>query len=646
MASEHRVGLLYQRLAKVWRITELRLAFRKFVAEADDGDVSHVDIDAFRRERSEGDITLMVPASRGRLQPVSEDWRQQETTRSKKERLKREAILKLQSDEVGAGKTLKQATEAIANLCRAEGWKMPSERTIRSWRALARQHESQVSPKWPRCGNHRQGPDELLLQAMEGVFAATLAVSDRFTIAAAWKLVEAKYDDLCQKRGQPLGRHGIRKLKTYLRHMHWKDLMLAQLDGRTARALTRTAIGLNTADLYWDVVEMDACFLNIIVRNEDGEQIGRPILYLAVDVATGYVVGFHLTILKPSVLPFVDCLRFMYFAKPDGFDEKYGIRHRVEAFGKPVLLKVDNGSEFIGETAIAVVRELHGDSARCKPMTPQEKPHVERMNGRIKQFVRTLPGSTKSAVSDEPRVLPADEMLLTVEELRGRLLRHIYDDVVLQPNELRSWKNRKAVSPLDIWQDMRSVHLEPLPVSRQEFEMTLYYKRDTRMLRHDGIAVDEFKYHSKELRALFDATGPAMYEIRYADHDAEAILVLPHGGGDPMTAIVKELQGLRVDRATAKEMRAYLKAAGKELTRRTYAQRLAELTEHEQDAKSMGGKNKQARTKEQMKHAREATRPTMPGPAPTPNAGLPGPKSPDGWDFDAGSELGRTRGGQ
>ena len=93
-------------------------------------------------------------------------------------------------------------------------------------------------------------------------------------------LVEAKYDDLCKKGGQPVGRHGIRKLKTYLRHMHWKDLMLAQLDGRTARALTRKAIGLNTADLFWDVVEMDACFLNIMVRDEDGEQIGRPVLYL------------------------------------------------------------------------------------------------------------------------------------------------------------------------------------------------------------------------------------------------------------------------------------------------------------------------------------------------------------------------------
>ena len=145
---------------------------------------------------------------------------------------------------------------------------------------------------------------------------------------------------------------------------------------------------------------------------------------------------------------------------------------------------------------------------------------------------------------------------------------------------------------------------------------------------------------------MFDITGSAPYEIRYSDHDAEAILVLPHGGGDPATAIVKELQGLRVDRATAKEMRAYLKTAGKELTRRTYQQRLAELSQHEQDAKSMRGKNKQARTKEQMKHAREATRPTMPGPAPTPDADLPLPKAPEGWDFNAGRKLGRNRGGQ
>jgi hypothetical protein len=647
VTSEIRAGLMFQRHAKTWRVTGLRTNFRKLVAEADDGDVDNIDIDQFLRECSEGEIAQLVPDGCGALRPVSNDWRGRERTTSKKERTRREAILAAEAAASKAGMTLRHAAEAIATVCKKEEWKTPSERTLRNWRKLAKQHESQLSPKWPRCGNHRQGPDELLLQSMEGVYEATLAVSDRFTIAAAWRFVEAKYDDLCTKHGQPRRRHGINKLKHYLLQMPWSDLMRAQLDPRTARALTRKTKALNTADLFWDVVEMDATHLPIIVRNDDGEPIGRPVLYLAIDVATGYPVGLHLTILKPSVQPFLECLRYMYFPKPDGFDEKYRIRDRIEVFGKPVLLKVDNGSEFIGESAVAVVDQLHGDSARCKPMTPEEKPHVERANGSIKQFVRTLPGSTQSAVTKEPRIVPAGEVLLTIEELWGRLLRHIYGDYVYQMNVLRSWKNRRAVSSHDIWVDMSLSHFPPFPVNRSEFEMALYFKRDARVLNRDGIAFDGFTYHSKELGALFDLTGSGRYEIRYADHDAEIILVLPRDGGEPVKAFAKELQGLRVDRATAKEMRDYLVACGKERDRRSYQQRLAELTEHEQAAaKSMRGRNRKARKDEMMKNARDAIRPTMPAPMSELDALAPNPTSPDGWDFDAGSQLGRTRGGQ
>lgn len=638
---------MFQRSAKTWRVTELRTRFGKFVAEAEDGDVDNFDVNQFLRDCSDGTTTRLALNDQGALQPVPANWQQRERSSSKSARLKREAILGAEAAATKAGKSLKQAAEAMAALCREKTWDVPCERTLRNWRRRARQHESQLSPQWQRCGNRKQGPDELLLQAMEGVFEATQAETDRFTIAASWKFVEAKYDDLCTKHGQQPGRHGIRKLTAYLRQIPWKDLMCGQLDARTARALTRRTKGLNTADLFWDVVEMDATFLPIIVRDDDGKPIGRPVLYLAVDVATGYPVGLHLTILKPSVHPFLECLRYMYFPKPDGFDAKYGIKSRIEVFGKPVLLRVDNGSELVGEAAVAVVDHLFGDSARCKPMTPQEKPHVERANGSIKQYVRTLPGSTESAITKEPRIVPAQEELLTVEELWGRLLRHIYGVYVYQMNILRSWKNRKAVAPHDIWVDMSLSYFPPLPVNKAEFEMTLYFKRETRVLRHDGIAFDNFTYHSNDLGQLYDLTGSRNYEIRYADHDAEIILVLPHGGGQPVTAIAKELQGLRVDRATAKKIRDELVASGTELNRRAFQQRQAELEERQEEvAKSMRGRNQSARTKEKMNIAREAIRPTMPVSAPSSVQEKSTSNSSSGWDFDAGKKLGRTRGGK
>jgi hypothetical protein len=647
MTASIHAGLMFERCAKVWTVTGIRTSFRKVIAEAADGDVAHIDIDEFMRESAEGTILRVVRDRSGTARPIAHDWKQRERTSARDERLRREAILAVVQAATKAGKTLTQAEEDIAELCKKMNWKQRGGRTLRSWRKQARADESRLSPSWDRCGNHRQGPDELLLQAMEGVFKATLAVNDRFTTAAAWKLVVPKYHDLCEKHGQAPRRHGIQKLKQYLLKMPWSDLMLAQLDGRTARNLTRTTSALNTADLFWDVVEMDATHLPIILRDESRERIGCPILYLAVDVATGYPVGLHLTILKPSVAPFVECLRFMYFPKPEGFDKKYGIRHRIEVFGKPVVLKVDNGSEFIGEAATAVVHELHGDSARCTPMTPQEKPHVERLNGTIKQFIRTLPGSTKSATLDEPRIVPAGEELLTLEELEGRIFREIYDGYVFRTNVLRSWKNRKAVGPYDIWMDMSKSHFPPFPVSRREFELSMYFKRERRVLNHDGIAFDGLTYHSAELGALYARTGSGMLDIRYAEGDAEIILVLPPDGGEAVTAYGKELQGIRVDRATAKLIRGELTAAGRPLDRRGFQQTLAELEAHEKtSAKTLRGKNKKARVEKMMNDARDAIRPTMPTPAQAQGSPPGTTGAAGGWDFAAGSLMGRKRGGR
>lgn len=642
MASEIRAGLLFNRGNKEWRITSMRLVHNKLMIEADDGDVDYIGPKKFREEAAEGEIQVLVPGDDGVYRPIPKDWRDQETPRSKKERERRVTLLGIEAREVQAGKSLKEAAAAVATECAARKWKVPSERTLRKWRSAAKQHESRLSPQWGRCGNRNQGPDELLLDAMEEVVECTILADDKFTIGNAWKLVEPRYDELCTQKNFKPRRHTRRKLTRYLRGMGWKLLAQARLDGRTARALTRTAIKLNTADLFWDVVELDATLLNIQVRDDDGTVIGRPILYIAVDVATGYLVGFHLTIQKPSVLPFIECLRYMYFPKPDDFDERYKIVNRIEVFGKPVILKVDNGTELIGQHAEAVVRELHGDSGQCKPWTPEEKPHVERMNRTIKGFVRTLPGSTTSAIVEGPRTPGENEELLTLEVLKGRLLRHIYDDLAFQPNELRSWKSRQAVASYDIWLEMRERFMEPLPMSRDEFERVMYFKRETRKLGHDGISYD-FMYHSHDLGKLYELHGPARYEFLYSDIDAEMIYVIPPAGGEPVPANAKVLEGIRVDRATAKKIAADIKKAGEELSKRAFKQRLAELAEHKEHV-SMRGRNQEARKNDLLRQAREAVRPTMQASAKATGSAADEAASQTGWDFAAGSALGRARG--
>lgn len=613
-----RIGTPFFWRNKRWEITGLRLEHAKLEVSADDGDLTVLPIDTFREYLSSGACLRVAVDRAGHEHPVSPTWMKDERESARLERQTREAILAAEAEAVLNGKTKKEARDKVVALCTEKEWDIPCERTLRYWRAASGGHESMLSPAWNLCGNRRQGPDELLLEAMQEVAEQALLSNDRFTITAAWEFVEALYDKKCRgdehRPPQTRRRHSIKQFKKFLSKVAWITQMGARLDSRTRRALTRVAVHAHTADSLWELVEMDASWLDIYLRNAEGENIGRPILYAAIDVASGYPVGLFVTMQRPSVLPFVECLRFMYFPKPEGFDKKYGILKRIELYAKPIILNVDNGSEFIGQIAMAVVRVLLGDSARCKPYTPEEKPHIERFFGYVRAFVRTQPGSTLSAVVKEQREPGKGEELLEIEEFTGRLFRYIYDEYALEINESRSWKWRQAMAPIDLVKEMKKSQMEPFPVSRDEFEAAVFFKRKTRTLTSEGMSYDGWMYQSDELAHLYQRQDHGKYEFSYSDIDAATIHVHPRDGGEPVVATAKELAGLQVDRPTARMIRKEMAREGEILNERTFAARLARYEQVKADTKSVRERARFQRVKDALEQARNATLPTMPRP--------------------------------
>ena len=610
-----KAGLPICRRGKNSYVGQLRLQHQKVEIHSDNGDMVVLSTEQFRRECAEGDIRPLVPAGDGSLRPLSTNWRENESDRARHERQRREKILRYVDNLRADGLLLKDAISKVADHCRAGGLGLPPcERTLRDWRRLAKGHASELSPAWSRCGNRYQGPDEILLGVMNEVTDVAILGNDRFTLTAAWGLVEARFAEEGRKsKGDlPLPRHSSKKLQNFLESMPWSELTKLRMDGRTARAMTRTAIRTHETGIFWECIECDAAVLNIFVRNEEGDEIGRPVLYVAIDTATGYPVGLELTIQKASALPLLGCLRFMYFPKPSGFDERYGIKRRIEVFGKPVTLRVDNGSEFIGKLATAVVLYMYGDSARCRPMTPQEKPFVERFNGILKTYILTLPGTTTSSVNGEQRPPKPGEKLLTLEELRAKIYQFAYDSYAFKVNDFRSKKYRKAVAPYDLWREMEATFTQPVPVSREEFERSLAYKRESRCLAHDGIHFDGWNYHSDELAALYLQHGQGMYEFTYTDLDAQTIYVVPPSGGELVPAFEKVLEGSIIDRGTANTIKKHIQEQKRILNMRTFEHTLAEFNAIKAKSTSSRSRSKQARVDDMLKKASEHARKSMP----------------------------------
>lgn len=645
MSVQIRPGLQILRHGKEAYVSNVRPRHGKVVIDYEDGDVETLSPDQFRREVTEGGIVLLVPTHDGKMQPLAGNWRAIEREKDRDLRVRRQKVLRRLEELRQQGLTIKKALVELGEYCRGLGFSQaPCERTLREWKRLAKEHESSLSPGWRRCGNRYQGPDELLLKVMKEVVGISILGTDLFTLTEAWRTVEARYDQewTAQHPGIPVPRHSVRKLRNFLKAMPWAEVMKLRLDGRTARGITRRAIQTHDHGIFWERVEMDATVLDIFVRNDDGDEIGRPVLYVGICCATGYPVALHLTIQKPSTLPFVECLRYMYFPKPADFDERYKIKLRIDVFGKPILLWVDNGSEFIGKTATAVVEHLFGDSARCKPMTPEEKPHVERFNGVLKTFIKTLSGATTSSVTGDPRLRRHGEQLLTLEELRGEIYQFVYDRYCVTVNELRSKRAKKAVAPLDIWHEMAATFLEPVPVSLEEFEHALCFKREKRNLGHDGISFDGWNYHSDALGRMYIQHGPGRYEFSYTDLDATTIYVYPPSGGEPVTAFEKVLQGEVCDRSTARMIKKQIAEEKKTLDRRTFTHTLAQHAARKKKVTSSRGRAEQARIDDLLEQAAEHARKTAPR-ASQP-VGAPASPPTDGINLEQAMPRGRKKG--
>jgi hypothetical protein len=108
------------------------------------------------------------------------------------------------------------------------------------------------------------------------------------------------------------------------------------------------------------------------------------------------------------------------------------------------------------------------------------------------------------------------------------------------------------------------------------------------------------------------------YEFSYSDLDATTIYVKPNPDGELIAAFEKDLEGISVDRSTAKTIKAEIIADCKELNRRTFAHKIAEFREQQNLAKSSRNRAKAARVNDMLNLAEEHERQTMPRQKPAP----------------------------
>lgn len=261
-------------------------------------------------------------------------------------------------------------------------------------------------------------------------------------------------------------------------------------------------------------IEQDAVHLPFVVITPHG--VARTIyLVLAIDVCTGYPVGWRLVIGPPREMDSLLCLE-MYLtpAKARRFEE-LGIAHALNIYGTPGQVIFDNGPETKGGRIVRLER-LGIDVRHCKAKEAQGKPFIERLNRSLKEAMQRLQGCTRYEGKDgvrDPEAL-GDE-LMTIDALEKWIVRWLYEDWVNSPLDRLRWDEMlvdsvKGKTPRErlTYQTEEMGQPIPLPPPRLQWIAALFEHKLCALSAKTGISLEHgFKYRGDAMSYLLAKYG-------------------------------------------------------------------------------------------------------------------------------------------
>ncbi|MGL4237790.1 Mu transposase C-terminal domain-containing protein [Tabrizicola sp.] len=348
---------------------------------------------------------------------------------------------------------------------------------------------------------------------------------------------------------------------------------------RAAHALEVVQIDHTPADIQ---------FAEVI--DDHGIFVGRPYLTIAADVATSAIIGFCLTLERPSRLSVALCLAHAICSKDNWLAER-GIAHPWVMHGRPKQIVVDSAKEFQSSTFTKGCADF-GITVRTRNKgTVHRGGVVERLLGKVNTVLRSLPGKTGRSIADRGDYSSDEKASLTFAALERCIALAIIDHNQTQ-------NARKLTVPRLEWE----LRLPPTdrPIDDPDQVLLNFLPRTTRRISPQGVslfAIDYFEQWLGPLVARRDRLPPL--DLCYDPRDISRIYI-----ADPDTRIwrpVKRRDGVTMpitlwqheaDRARTRESQQR-PAQEKTLLRREIAATVA------------GAKSKKAHLRE-MTRARHA----------------------------------------
>lgn len=212
-------------------------------------------------------------------------------------------------------------------------------------------------------------------------------------------------------------------------------------------------------------VEMDAQEMDIALISDEYELIpvGRPIIYVMIDVMSEIILGVSLAMDNNSIVGCTNCFMNLIEDKTDilqkhGIDFSFNDGITIDDVWptniKPRIIKFDNGSDFISKPIAHILKELNIQAEFVSPATGSLKPLVENFFGTIKRGLDDLL-ENKGLIRQVYGSKHHEKACLTFEDAYRIVLNHVlyHNTHILTTYTKSADMKMKGIitSPMELW---------------------------------------------------------------------------------------------------------------------------------------------------------------------------------------------------
>ena len=332
----------------------------------------------------------------------------------------------------------------VERLARAANMSVPNLQRYRKRLAESELTTALVarSPGFPPHGNRLQDePHAVTLQVIE-----RLQRQDRRLRVID---VVAEIEQRCRElKIQPPHRRSIdRRIERFAPH-------LVERRGGNVERPSKEKPGHFTVRRPLDVVQIDHTNCDIMVVDDLYRQpIGRPVLSIAMDIATRCVLAFSVSFEAPSATTVAYLMTRVVASKAKWLAD-LGLESAWPMAGLPRSLHLDNATEFHSKALTRGCAEFGIQLIYRPPGRPHFGGHIERLIGTLMSRLKALPGATGSSVAQRKKRHPEQRAILTLRELETWLAIDMADRYHTSEHRglpgatpLGAWKAQTTLAP-------------------------------------------------------------------------------------------------------------------------------------------------------------------------------------------------------